>query len=657
MIMWQQCRVRKLKVKTEDKTLLPRLSFLLEDALRTAQFPGVPFNGMVYIKQLRLKHLSAGMSSQVISTHIDNLIRSSRPAKISTCTDHESSSEIVWFSDAIEPCRILLELVSRGVFPETWYWPVAVKGWSSQMTYQQSVQHILNFVLQQKADISTVAYILSSLVETGELVNVVDNLQIPWLKQLLENTGQASKLNTAEIRLYQQKKTSLISKDKMNLYNQLPQPWRQILQDSIHRWPVHSARNLLLASLALQNKSINTGNTGINTQASILLYQVWMQSKAEVDKFAQQTSEIKNGYNRKAVPDIPLDTLTEISSQDYYEIKKTDSEQEFVEYDSSITSNITVDLRHKNLVQEKGKIQESNNKRSDEYDSSITNNITVDQKHKKLVQDKASAQKSSHTNENVDISSSVYFGPLQQFLIGEYAGHVSENAGLVYIVSCMKLLGFDELYKNFPENYDYQLAERVLWKIINRLDIPATDPVCQFISNVDLTGLTKYTNNKVINFVAPVHWSEWFSVKQKSLATMQVRSIDHVFGRRLIIDKQGRLVAGVWTKDNRSAMQDWIDRANIEFKSSKVKHWTIDDLVNNIILMISRYCRVYANCSIRQIVYRPAYIAVSQTHVDVTTPLELLDINVRVAGLDINPGWLPWLDRVFYFHYLENEVS
>ena len=26
-------------------------------------------------------------------------------------------------------------------------------------------------------------------------------------------------------------------------------------------------------------------------------------------------------------------------------------------------------------------------------------------------------------------------------------------------------------------------------------------------------------------------------------------------------------------------------------------------------------------------------------------------VPVRLAGLDINPGWLPWLGRVVQFHY------
>ncbi len=41
----------------------------------------------------------------------------------------------------------------------------------------------------------------------------------------------------------------------------------------------------------------------------------------------------------------------------------------------------------------------------------------------------------------------------------------------------------------------------------------------------------------------------------------------------------------------------------------------------------------------------------SDTHVDVHYDLDAIDIRVRLAGLDLNPGWRPELGRVILFHY------
>jgi hypothetical protein len=51
------------------------------------------------------------------------------------------------------------------------------------------------------------------------------------------------------------------------------------------------------------------------------------------------------------------------------------------------------------------------------------------------------------------------------------------------------------------------------------------------------------------------------------------------------------------------------------------------------------------------LVYRPARIAITATHVDVWQAIDAVDLRVRRAGLDIDPGWVPWLGRVLRFHY------
>lgn len=48
---------------------------------------------------------------------------------------------------------------------------------------------------------------------------------------------------------------------------------------------------------------------------------------------------------------------------------------------------------------------------------------------------------------------------------------------------------------------------------------------------------------------------------------------------------------------------------------------------------------------------RAARVVVTRSHVDVHFRLADASLPVRRAGLDVNPGWLPWLGRVVSFHY------
>jgi hypothetical protein len=48
---------------------------------------------------------------------------------------------------------------------------------------------------------------------------------------------------------------------------------------------------------------------------------------------------------------------------------------------------------------------------------------------------------------------------------------------------------------------------------------------------------------------------------------------------------------------------------------------------------------------------RTAWLHASATHLDVTCDLNSVRIEERRAGLDLSPGWVPWLARVVNIHF------
>ena len=103
-------------------------------------------------------------------------------------------------------------------------------------------------------------------------------------------------------------------------------------------------------------------------------------------------------------------------------------------------------------------------------------------------------------------------------------------------------------------------------------------------------------------------------------------------------------------------MRHLLDRYTLQTPSAVPQTWALDILVDNVVITMCRYVRQYAQMSIRTLVKRPAYIACTRTHVDWSASLATLDNRVRMAGLDIDPGWLPLLQREFYFHYIDEEA-
>ena len=51
------------------------------------------------------------------------------------------------------------------------------------------------------------------------------------------------------------------------------------------------------------------------------------------------------------------------------------------------------------------------------------------------------------------------------------------------------------------------------------------------------------------------------------------------------------------------------------------------------------------------------WIQHTPSHVDVYLPLSSVSLSVRCAGLDINPGWVPWLGRVVTFFYRDSPIG
>ena len=68
-------------------------------------------------------------------------------------------------------------------------------------------------------------------------------------------------------------------------------------------------------------------------------------------------------------------------------------------------------------------------------------------------------------------------------------------------------------------------------------------------------------------------------------------------------------------------------------------------------LVLARFLRRYAQISLRRLVRRPALVHATPTHIDLCFDARWVELEVRLAGLDLDPGWVPWLGRVVTFHY------
>jgi hypothetical protein len=102
----------------------------------------------------------------------------------------------------------------------------------------------------------------------------------------------------------------------------------------------------------------------------------------------------------------------------------------------------------------------------------------------------------------------------------------------------------------------------------------------------------------------------------------------------------------LWLSGDVAGGPEEVHRERDEFGAKEV-----DAIVGHWRKAMRSWCRLQAHLGLFNLVRRPGWVSCSQTHVEVWMPLSDIDLRIRRAGLDIDPGWVPWLGQVIRFHY------
>lgn len=99
----------------------------------------------------------------------------------------------------------------------------------------------------------------------------------------------------------------------------------------------------------------------------------------------------------------------------------------------------------------------------------------------------------------------------------------------------------------------------------------------------------------------------------------------------------------MWLLDDEAGGSESAERQTV---SSEV-----EAIVGQWRISMRRWCRLQAHLGLVNLVRRPGWVSCTRSHVEVWMPLSDIDLRIRRAGLDIDPGWVSWLGQVIRFHY------
>jgi hypothetical protein len=77
----------------------------------------------------------------------------------------------------------------------------------------------------------------------------------------------------------------------------------------------------------------------------------------------------------------------------------------------------------------------------------------------------------------------------------------------------------------------------------------------------------------------------------------------------------------------------------------------VEAMVTDWCMRVETWCVGTAGIDLGAIVLRRGWLHTTRTHVDIYFDLADVDVRTRRAGLDFDPGWVPWLGRVVTFFY------
>ena len=629
--MSADCHVRRLRIRTGDKTILPRMTFLFEDAFRMASFSGIPPNGRVFIKRLYLGNSRSSVSSRVLAAKIDEALRRIRPVMISPSMQEDISAPAVWFPDDLSPHRFLLDLLSKNHQPRAWYWQTAIKGWRPDLTRRQSYQLILTRAAEHETGIRGLSFVLEPLFEDGKLLDVLDILEPRQVSRILIGMGLPA--------FQEMKRRAPPVFEKTLSFSPLPVSVgdAEMVTQSAGRWTLFDPRFMLLAYLILSR---------MNEKADPFQVNRLLETVSNLPPIA---GNIRNpqpalGSTATKPAHTPLNGMreeTEKTTDDGKVLSRPISWK--TEPDASEKGNDEKPVAGGKAGQEKPV-----KAMRDEIEN--VGGISQAQKITQAAEPPVASGPAPPGNWNLSKRNRSAHTLTDMWpRYGGFAGDLSEHAGLIFIIPLMKRIGMDTLMEDFPAYEDLDLPWRILFRCAELLGISADDPVLEFL------GEKPEPSHVIPEFTAPPEWRRILLQSASGGHAFRMGRIRGMPGYRLIFAPKGRLVIGLWHPGNRARIKFWIDQARKRMGIAASRTWSMDRLVDTMVTAMNRYCRQYAAMGLGGLIRRPAYIATTKTHLDVTFPFSQLDIRVRMAGLDINPGWVPWLGRVFQFHYVGGE--
>lgn len=204
----------------------------------------------------------------------------------------------------------------------------------------------------------------------------------------------------------------------------------------------------------------------------------------------------------------------------------------------------------------------------------------------------------------------------------------SAAAGALFLIRPLAMLGIADWLEDHPWTSAVNWPAQLLATIVARFAGP-DDPLALALCSEPLHDGP---------FSVPARW--------RSLVGCRPHRLRAVRDGGRVLEAFGRLPLAAW-RDVRPDLDGWRDHPIRRGPPAPSRAWAAFAWER----ALDRWLRTFASLRIANVVCRTATLTATPTHIDLVMPLRSADPQIRRAGLDVDPGWVPWLGRIVQFHY------
>jgi hypothetical protein len=171
-------RVARLRLSVSRLEDVSRGSFLIEDALRTASFPGGEGGRVLLIRRLVLGRIKREASPMAVARQLERAVLISASDAVAADAPEADSAAAVVMASRTTGLVMLASALARGQTTRAWFWPKLVPGWDVAGSKALKWRRLFDAAHALPEGAAAAAAVVSEAVNNGvarELLDAVDS--------------------------------------------------------------------------------------------------------------------------------------------------------------------------------------------------------------------------------------------------------------------------------------------------------------------------------------------------------------------------------------------------------------------------------------------------------------------------------------------------